>query len=77
MDNLEDSSYSAMLADMVLVDTELNDAGDLVFAIKHAGQTWAVYDAPIKACDHAAEMAANSGCKWDVTIQARHAGDMW
>jgi hypothetical protein len=76
MSRVSDAEYLASIADMVLVDTELNDQGDEVFVIKHGGQVHAQYDDPIKACDHAAEMAADSGRKWDVTIQARNAADM-
>lgn len=67
-----DCAYEARIRAMVLVD--LTD--DEQFAIKHGGAIHAVYEDPLKACDHAAEMAAARGCKWDVTLHARNAADM-
>lgn len=63
-------------ADIVLVDTEINEQGDEVFVVKHGGAIHATYEDPAKACDHAAEMATAAGLRWDVTIQARNAADM-
>lgn len=74
--DMSDAEYEASIADMVLVDTALNTSGDEVFVIKHGGECKSVHDDIIEACDHAKSLASVNGVRWDVTIQARNAGDM-
>lgn len=72
----DDRAYEERIRRMVLVDTELNDRGDEIFCLKYDGEKFERFDDILKACDRATEMSANLGVKWDVTIQARNAGDM-
>lgn len=69
---LDDSAYLENIREMVLVDIAPNDQ----FAVVLYGDMYAVFDDVLDACDYAEKMAARNGRKWDVTVQARNAGDM-